>query len=93
MGDHKEQLKRQIEMSKHADEDYLKHIFQIRLQKGAVRIRDLSEAIGRSDSSVRAAVGKLTERGYVREMRDGAEMSSSLRKAGSWQRECWRAII
>lgn len=67
MGDHKEQLKRQIEMSKHADEDYLKHIFQIRLQKGAVRIRDLSEAIGRSDSSVRAAVGKLTERGYVRE--------------------------
>ena len=62
-----DQLKRQVEMSKHTDEDYLKHILQIRLQKGAVRIRDLSEAIGRSDSSVRAAVGKLTERGYVRE--------------------------
>ncbi len=67
MNDYKEQLKRQIEMSKHADEDYVKHIFQIRLQKGIVRIRDLSEAIGRSDSSVRAAVSKLTERGYVKE--------------------------
>jgi len=66
MGDHKEQLKRQIEMSKHADEDYLKHIFLILLQKGFVRIKDLSEAIGRNDSSVRAAVSKLTERGYVR---------------------------
>ena len=62
-----DQLIRQVEMSKHTDEDYLKHILQIRLQKGTVRIRDLSEAIGRSDSSVRAAVGKLTERGYVRE--------------------------
>ena len=67
MNDHKEQLKRQIEMSKHADEDYVKHIFQIRLQKGIVRIKDLSEAIGRSYSSVRAAVSKLTERGYVKE--------------------------
>ena len=61
-----DQLKRQVEMSKHTDEDYLRHILQIRLQKGAVRIRDLSEDIDRSDSSVRAAVGKLTERGYVR---------------------------
>ena len=67
MGGRDDQLKRQVEMSKHADEDYLKHIFQIRLQKGFVKIRDLAEAMGRSDSSVRAAVGKLTERGYVQE--------------------------
>lgn len=62
-----DQLKRQVEMSRHTDEDYLKHIFQVRLRKGTVKIKDLSEAIGRNDSSVRAAVAKLTERGYVRE--------------------------
>lgn len=65
MGEQNDQLRRQLEISKQADEDYVKHIFLTKLKKGSVKIKDISEATGRNHSSVRAAVNKLTERGYV----------------------------
>ncbi len=63
------------------DENYLKHIMLIHLHKGEVRQRDLVIALKKGESNVRAALTRLSERGFVKP-RDKRSVNIELTESG-----------
>ncbi len=51
--------------ARQAEENYLKTILLLNLQKGCAHVSDLAEALDMKLTTVYAAVGKLAEKGYI----------------------------